>query len=365
MIEQSYLANRQNFLAVAQRAGARLVEIPHRMDLSLKTDIAVLGADTATQVVVVVSGVHGVELPAGSLLQQLWIPEVQKILPQVPDTKFVFVHALNPYGAERGMRTDWDIHGQGNIDPARNFVDFKDAKNTENTANAGIEAALENADLSIFSSFSMWVKLLYSAFVVQGKTSFKKGFVRGQYTNSDIPYFGGKAPSLTRITWDKIIADLVLRPQVRKIWHFDCHTGDGPFGLLQLYINDREGTHVYQDACCLVDAERVQQTEKYFAHIAGDIIDYWSQCDVAGISITPMTLEFGTSRAVIEGIDVLHAILMRTILQNKFNDCSPKAGKIIQQMHDAFAPQSPEWKKAVENQSEDMWRRFADILVTT
>ena len=355
MIEQSYTINRQNFLDAARSIEARLFSIPHVRDVSLVTDIAVLGNEKASQVVLVVSGVHGVELPAGSLLQQLWMPHIQKMLHEKPDVKFVFVHALNPYGAEHGMRTDWDIEGLGNIDPARNFVDFNAATNT---ANAGIAGALKNADLSVSSAIKMWAKLLYSAFIVQGKRVFKQGFVRGQYTNPDIPYYGGTAPSLTRLTWDKILAEHVIAPHVRKIWHLDCHTGDGPFGVLQLYINNRDDAHVYRDATSLVPPERVKATDHHFAAISGDIIDYWQYCNLNGAAVTPITLEFGTSDAAIEGIDVLNAILTRTILQNKYHDNHPKADMIIQRMRDAFAPRSPEWENAVRRQSVELWSKF-------
>ncbi|OFW87680.1 MAG: hypothetical protein A3B66_00680 [Alphaproteobacteria bacterium RIFCSPHIGHO2_02_FULL_46_13] len=367
MIEQSYAINRRNFIDAATRAGARVEHIPYKRsvlsDVELVTDIALLGPDDATQVVIVASGLHGVELPAGSLLQQIWLSELQKSLPQIQNTKFVFVHALNPHGAAFGMRTDWDINGQGNIDPARNFIDFSKATNT---ANFDIAAALHGADLSCVSAIKMWAKLLYSAFVEQGQKAFKQGFVRGQYTDPDIPYFGGRASSLSRLTWDEVISKYVRgqgnKSHVQKIWHLDCHTGDGPFGLLQLYINDLQGNHVYTDACRLMDADRIQMTQQYFANIAGDIVDYWPQCNIGAAEVTPMTLEFGTSSAKIEGIDVLNAILTRTILQNKYGDNHPKASTIIQRMRDAFSPRSSEWEKAVRLQSEMIWDRFRQIL---
>lgn len=359
MIEQSYALNRQNFIKAATKAGARLDYISYKRhvlnDVELATDVAVLGSDSATQVVVIASGLHGVELPAGSLLQQLWLADIQKHLPQLPDIKFVFVHALNPHGAAFGMRTDWDINGQGNVDPARNFIDFSKAKNT---ANFDIVAALRDADLSCVSAIKMWVKLLYSAFVTQGQSAFKQGFVRGQYSDADIPYFGGTAPSLSRLVWEEVVAKYVVGDHVEKIWHLDCHTGDGPFGLLQLYINDLEGMHVCNDACKLIGEEYVQMTPQYFANISGDIVDYWSVLNVGNAKVTPMTLEFGTSSAKIEGIDVLNAILTRTILQNKFNDNHPKAAKIIQRMRDAFAPRDEAWHKAVELQSKAIWQKF-------
>jgi len=359
MIEQDYTVNRQHFIESAKLAGAKLFEIPYKRNIpnasSLGTDVAVLGEENASQVVVIVSGVHGVELPAGSYLQQIWLKELEKSFSDIKDTKFVFVHALNPHGAAFGMRTDWDMNGQGNIDPARNFVDFK---NASNIANVGIENALKDADLSFSSSVKMWSKILYSAFIVQGKKDFKRGFVRGQYTNPDIPYFGGTSPSLTRLTWDKIIEDYVRTPFVKKIWHFDCHTGDGPFGLLQLYINDKQGAHVLRDASELIPKEQIQMTNSYFADIAGDIVDYWPQFNLGDIQVTPITLEFGTSQAIIEGIDVLNAILTRTILQNRYDDQHQKSEIIIQRMRDAFAPQETEWEKMIETQSYNIWKKL-------
>lgn len=364
MIEQSYTLNRQNFLNAAKTAGAYIDHIPYKRsvdtDVDLVTDIAILGANSPKQIVIVSSGLHGVELPAGSLLQQIWLSEISNILSQTPNTKFLFVHALNPYGAMFGTRTDWGINGQKNIDPARNFIDFSKA---EHAANYDVVAALRDADLSLYGAVKMWVKLLYSAFFEQGQSAFKKGFVRGQYTDPDIPYFGGGEPCLTRLTWEEILSKYVEGTGASRIWHLDCHTGDGPFGALQLYINDREGAHVYRDACQLMTPEKVQMTEKYFADISGDIVDYWSSYRIGNAQVTPMTLEFGTSAAKIQGIDVLRAILNRTILQNKFNDNHPKAAQIIQDMRNAFSPLTSEWEQSVKVQSKELWGHFARYIV--
>lgn len=363
MIEQSYARNRQNFLDAAKKAGAKLAHIPYtrsvETDVELVTDVALLGSEDAENVVIVASGLHGVELPAGSLLQQLWLKKLQTELSSFPNTRFVFVHALNPHGAHFGMRTDWDIAGQGNIDPARNFIDFKEAINT---ANFDISRIMKDADLSCFSWLRMWCRLLYSAFVEQGKKAFKEGFVRGQYTDPEIPYFGGAAPTISRVTWEHIVTEYAALPHVKKIWHLDCHTGDGPFGVLQLYINDREGGHVFTDASHLMVPERIQMTGKYFANISGDIVDYWANLNPHGAEVTPMTLEFGTSSSPVEGMDVLNAILTRTILQQKYADQHRKGGKIIQKMRDAFAPRTVVWREKVSEQAEEFWNKLSLVL---
>lgn len=363
MIDQSYLNNREKFIAAAHEAGAALTCIPCPLDASLSTDIAVIGADAAAQVIVVSSGLHGVELPAGSAVQQIWVREAKKVADARKDIRFVFVHALNPYGAVHALRTDSDAAGQNNIDPARNFVDFAAATTS---ADPDIAAAFAAADLSSPSLALMWGRLLYAAFVRQGQSAFKRHFVQGQFTDPLLPYYGGTQPCFARLHWDKIVRDFVNTPQVHTIWHMDIHTGDGPFGQLQLYVNGAQQSSAYMAAQRLIAPERVQLTGGYFADIKGDILDYWSCCGLSeGVAVHPMTLEYGTTQARIEGIDILGAILNRTLLQQKYGDRHPQAATIIQAMREAFAPQNPGWGEAVTSQAAGVWGKLGLILGVT
>jgi hypothetical protein len=360
MMQTPYFINRDNFLVAAHAAGAAMTAIPSPIDGNLTTNIAALGPTEADTLVLVSSGLHGVELSAGSAVQCLWLPEARKLTELRQDVRFVFVHALNPYGAAHALRTDSDAAGQNNIDPARNFVDFAAAKTM---ADPDIAAAFAAADLSSPSLALMWGRLLYAAFVRQGQSAFKRHFVQGQFTDPLLPYYGGTRPCHARNIWENVMAIYAKTPSIRRIIHLDIHTGDGPFGMLQAYVNDKEGGAAHHLALRLFPPERVQLTGGYFADIQGDILDFWHKVGINPVTeICAMTLEYGTTQARIAGIDVLGAILNRTLLQQKYGDNHPKADDILAQMHEAFAPRNPAWEEAVVNQAAGVWGKLALLL---
>ena len=364
-IIQPYKPHQDQFCEKALQKGARLTHIPHISDPHLTTDVAILGDDNAPNVVIITSGLHGVELPAGSIGQQILLDKLTD--KHLADTRYIFVHALNPYGAHHALRTDLGEAGGRNIDPARNFVDFNAAEfksgEAVGAANAAIASAFEKATLSNHSLSMMWGRLLYTAFVQQGQAEFKRTFVQGQYTNPLLPYYGGTAASCTRLTWEKIVNEYILDPQhkphIKTIYHFDIHTGDGPFGTLQLYLCKDAGEQGKAFAENLIEADKIKVTDDYFAKVTGDIGDYWQSFDLPKeAQIIPITMEFGTTQARIPGIDVLGAILNRTLLAEKYEDTHHEKEEIIQKMRTAFTPTQDNWAYAVITQSHDLWDRF-------
>lgn len=356
-IAQDYKTNQIAFTECALKHGGSLYHIPHPADQTLTTDIAILGNPSAKSAVIITSGLHGVELPAGSAVQQLLLEKLTEH--HLANTCYIFVHALNPYGAFHALRTDLGEGGERNIDPARNFIDFATFSTQHFVANADIAKAFETANLSNPSLTMMWARLLYTAFVRQGQTEFKRQFVRGQYSNPMLPYYGGHAASYTRRTWEKIVQDEIVGHGFETITHFDIHTGDGPFGGLQLYLCNDAGDRTKQLAEKLIAADKVKTTDDYFAEVIGDVGDYWKAFDLPDTTkIYPITMEFGTTQAHIPGIDILGAILNRTLLAEKYNDDHPQKNDIIRKMRTAFTPTQDEWATAVLTQSAEVWDKF-------
>lgn len=360
---QTYGYNRDKFCERALKSGAKLYHMPYVgfTDVDLATDIAVIGDNSASKVVVMSSGLHGVELPAGSVAQQIGLDAVGRAASHhdLSDTKFVFVHALNPNGAYYALRTDQDLEGGRNIDPARNFINFASADFIPTQADTDISNAFDKANLSSPSLGMMWGRLLYTAFVKQGQAEFKRNFVQGQYTNPSLPYYGGQSPCCARTTWQEIITTEIIKPAVKKIWHFDCHTGDGPFGVLQLYLDKSAGEKTKNLAQKLIAPDKVRVTDEYFANVTGDIGEYWKTFNFPPeIDVYPITLEFGTTQAHIPGIDILGAILNRTLLSEKYNDDHASKDIIIQRMRTAFCPTQQGWAQAVITQSQDVWNKI-------
>lgn len=362
-VVQEYKINREKFCETALQSGARLYQIPYAegSNPALITDVAVLGDDGAKNIVVITSGLHGVELPAGSLVQRIGLKKIKDA--DLWNTKFVFIHALNPYGAFHATRTDRTPNGGNNIDPARNFIDFSSPNLKKMPADPIIEAAFANADLSSPSLTMMWGRLLYAAFVKLGRNDFKRNFVQGQYSNPLLPYYGGGEACYTRLTWERIVREEIMTSNARSIYHFDCHTGDGPFGMLQIYLCGQADGNAKDLAHKLVKSDKVQNVDEYFANISGDIGDYWGTFGLPPeAQIYPVTLEFGTTRTHIPGLDVLAAILNRTLLSEKYHDDHPLKDIIIQKMRDIFCPQQEEWEWAVIAQSHEIWENILSSM---
>jgi hypothetical protein len=122
----SYAEARRALLADAEDHGARLGSFAHPSTgpegEPLATDTARFGAPVgeADTVVLLLSGVHGVEGHAGNGLQQNLVASGR--LDDLPKgVAVVLVHAVNPYGMAWTRRVDAE-----NVDVNRNFVDPAD-----------------------------------------------------------------------------------------------------------------------------------------------------------------------------------------------------------------------------------------------
>src|SRR6187399_704066 len=116
-----YSEAREKFLAASRLAGAT----HHRYDNATKgprgehlsTDVARLGPEDASRIVMTISSTHGVEGYCGSGFQVDWLAGIGAAgLPR--DTAAVWVHAINPYGFAWTRR----VTEEGN-DLNRNYVD--------------------------------------------------------------------------------------------------------------------------------------------------------------------------------------------------------------------------------------------------
>ena len=121
LFSPSYEVARQRFCDAATVAGATVEQ--HRVDTGdagadLTIDVATMGGGEPSWVVIVSSGVHGVEGFFGSAIQLAWLSRQAAGARPADDGAVVLVHAVNPYGFARLRRTNED-----NVDLNRNYLD--------------------------------------------------------------------------------------------------------------------------------------------------------------------------------------------------------------------------------------------------
>jgi len=279
-------------------------------------DIAWLGNLNAKKILVLVSGLHGVEGGIGSAIQSDFLGRYRRL---PADVCVVLVHALNPWGLAWASRNDHE-----GIDVNRNFVDFSVPLPTSQSAGIWQDLINKKADIDEVGSNREQFDLLSE----------------GQYENPNALYFGGTKPSWSRECIEQLTGQLHLaeREQVMVI---DLHSGLGPYGHGEL-ISDHSVDCIARET--LLDIYGASLTESilgtscsglkqglhdYFWHTQGDHVSF-------------VTLEFGTFGNR-EMLRVLFAD--QQLQQQKISWQDDKTREIKYAMQDFFCPDQKQWQE--------------------
>ena len=187
-----YSEARDKFLSAARIANAAMMRYDNQTKgpkgESLSTDVARVGPDDASKIVVTISSTHGAEGYCGSGVQVDWLATIGAGgLPK--DTAALFIHAINPYGFAWTRR----VTEEGN-DLNRNYVDHSKPYPI-NKGYADIHDWLIPRDFGPNSVAQADAKLAeYRAKV--GDKSYFEAMSGGQYTHPDGFFFGGGGAEL-------------------------------------------------------------------------------------------------------------------------------------------------------------------------
>jgi hypothetical protein len=325
VFSQRYSSARDKFINNVETSSIieRLTHHPHPLkgpkNEKLFCDIAWAGNPKAENIIVLVSGLHGVEGGAGSAIQADFVTRYRRL---PPDVCVVLVHAINPWGFAWASRGD----DQG-IDLNRNFVDF-------------------DSELPVSRGTEIWKEL------EQGKTDIttvaqdREKFdllSEGQYEQPSAPYYGGKEPSWSRQLIEQLVAQ--IKPAKRKqVIVIDIHSGLGPYGFGELICEHDVGSQGHQYAVELFGATVTEPSlgtstsglkfglHDYYWHKQGDNICF-------------VTLEFGT----FGNQQMLQVLSDDQKLQQKGKiDWSDDVTMDVKHaMQDFFCPDQKQWQELV------------------
>lgn len=201
---------------------------------ALLTDTVWLGDDDAEQVLVVISGTHGVEGLAGNAIELDCLDLLISGAITLPErTAILLVHALTPWGYAWLRRC-----GADGVDLNRNAVDFSEPL-PENPGYEALRPALMlGAPAERQAAFAEFQRQY-------GQTAFETAISAGQYHHPDGPFYGGQAPAHGRL----VTEDLMQRYDLaqRDLTVVDLHTGLGSFGYGEIICDhepDSAGTAV-------------------------------------------------------------------------------------------------------------------------
>lgn len=331
---------RDKFLAAARIADAWT----HRYDNptkgpkgeALSTDLAWLGPQDASKVVVTISSTHGIEGYCGSGFQVDWLAGIGAAgLPD--DTAVLFVHAINPYGFAWTRR----VTEEGN-DLNRNYVDHSKPYPVN-------EGYLEIADDLVPKDFSEQGQAAADARLAAyrrkvGDVAFFRAVSAGQYSHSDGMFFGGGGACWSNRTLHAIAAQYLKgRADVAVI---DFHTGLGPYGYgepITHYDVDTGGSRRVRAFW----GESVTESKRgQTASQARDGLGHYGLNRVLRepeTRLTMCTLEYGTFDR-----DSGQKAFRADHWLHKYGDpLGREAGPVRAAMRRQFYPETDDWKEAV------------------
>ena len=340
----SYASARKRFIDAARLADLEVDSYRQRMPgaekETLAMDVVLDGDPSARRLLVVSSGVHGVEGFCGSGVQVLALHDAAlRASASEQGVALFYVHAVNPYGFSHIRRVTHE-----NVDLNRNFCDFSKPL----PANPGYR------DLHPLLLPSHWpptpvnrLRLGWHS-LRKGKRALQAAVTAGQYEFPKGLFFGG-----TEATWSNQTLRAVVRKYAAQAEHvawIDLHTGLGPSGKGERILSARN------DAAGLADARAIWgegvtsffQQSTVSATVTGGMLEALRH-ECAQARLDAISIEYGTQPA----LQVLQALRAEQWLQNHPRASRRLAQAIKRQLLEAFFTDTDEWKRQVVAQAQE------------
>jgi hypothetical protein len=305
---------------------------------ALYTDAAWIGLETASRVLVTVSGTHGVEGFCGSGAQVHWL--TSREWTRLPaDTGLLMIHAVNPYGFAWCRRVTHE-----NIDLNRNWVDF----------GAPLPSSDAYDDIADIVEPHAWNQQAKEAMLAAVdnfiKSTSQKAFLQavsgGQYKYPAGLFYGGQGESWSRSTLCRIVREHLSK--AKEVAFLDYHSGLGPSGFGEFIVTASPQSGVHQRARSWYGARVAAVQNSVSAAIAGDWLSAMPGM-LKSATVTGVAIEFGT----VDVFQVLQALVADNWLHTRASaaDRSQMRAQVEAQVRAAFYCDNDMWRGMVLGQS--------------
>lgn len=341
---KTYGVARSRFIAAACAVGARMDEVNldarGPADLPLAIEIAWIGSQLPSRVVIHSSGIHGVEGFAGSAVQLALLDSPLEI-PQ--DAALVLVHCLNPYGMAWLRRVN-----ENNVDLNRNFI-LDDQRRTGVAEIYRVLDPLLNP-ASLRPGPDLFYLRAFQSILKYGMPALRQAVAEGQYEYPRGLFYGGSAfeqGPMQYLGW----LSLHLK-SVRRLVAIDVHTGLGKWGEEALYL--RTGRDLQDEAATLSGQLERSVLIDAVAHgayeIRGMLSGAFSMLDPAP-DWSFILQEFGTYPA----LRVINALRLENYWHHQCNAGTEHWSK--QKLKHMLAPENLDWRTSVVDRGVSLCKR--------
>ena len=300
------------------------------------------GSETPKRLLVVTSGLHGVEGFLGSAIQLALINQWQEQLNSLRENAVLLVHALNPFGFERLRRFD-----ENNVDLNRNFLLPGEKYEGANDHYRRLDSFL-NPRLWPIREIPFKLKAAWQV-ARHGLRPLQQAIAEGQYDFPHGLFFGGH--EFSKIG-DSLEQNLLPRlHSANEILHLDIHSGLGKHGTYQLLL-DQEIDHHQQVTMSELFGESIRTAQNKDAYTACGSFNRWIRHHLP--QATSLCFEFGTSPP----IDVLAALRAENAAYHWGDRQSKVFRNAKEKLREAFCPKSVRWRKMVLQHANKLLSRI-------
>lgn len=356
--KETYEENRAEFLRKADSLGKVYpgcvpfnVKVPTATNAELFVDGLYIPALNGNRnLLILTSGVHGVEGFAGSAIQRMVIDK-QINVKNLDQTGILLIHAVNPYGFNFIRRVS-----ENNVDLNRNSDVTEDLFSTKNEGYTALYRFINpDKPVNLGSCQNRFFVLTAITKIIKASMPvLRQAVLQGQYEHPEGLYYGGNK-------FEPQLAD--LKPimvkyagQYGRIVQIDLHTGYGERGKMHLFPNPPKSPEVKNETLQLFPGYQIDWGDsKDFYVINGDFSALIGKI-LPQKMMVPMLLEYGTlnSQKTMGSLRSIHF----TILENQGfhhgykNKRSER--KVKEWFREMYAPMSPVWRTQVMDQSEKL-----------
>jgi hypothetical protein len=296
-------------------------------DLSI--DVAFAGSEQPSRVLIVTSGLHGVEGFFGSAIQVALLEDVLRRDSVPSGVSIVLVHALNPFGFSSIRRFDDE-----NIDLNRNFLLSGEAFEGCPRRFAELDGLLNpSRPPRRFDLFPIRAALASARI---GKEEVGQAVAGGQFDYPLGLFFGGKGPSQTQTLLREHLPRWVGGAE--RVMHIDFHTGLGRWAEYKLLLV-KAMVHRRAQLAQVFGADKLGGPPH---HARGDWITWCCKEVLPDRDYVGLGAEFGTYRV----IPVLAALRAENQAHHWGKPQSPSTIRAKARLKEVFAPDDPAWRSS-------------------
>ena len=356
-----YATAKGRFCGAAHAMGLRqeklLVDVPKPDGSDLSIDVAFAGSEQPSRVLIVTSGLHGVEGFFGSAIQVALLEDVLRRDGVPSGVAIVLVHALNPFGFSKIRRFDDE-----NIDLNRNFLlqgeEFKGCPDRY----AELDGLLNpRKPPRRFDPFPIRASLAIARYSLD---AVKQAVAGGQYEYPLGLFFGGKGPSRTQSLLKEQLPRWVGGAE--RVMHIDFHTGIGGWAEYKLLLveamEDRKAQLAEVFGADKVESASTGATPsgrgKTAFEAKGDSITWCCKEVLRDRHYVGLGAEFGTYRV----IPVLAALRAENQAHHWGKPHRPSTVRAKARLKEVFVPKDPSWRSATLAKGVEIVQRAIEFV---